>query len=317
MKIRGNKRLKSAQPKEEQASKRQKLAKPKEEPVEVETNVTEFLDLNDDVIYALFQRIPLADLCAISQTCKRLQQLAGRHFQRKYPNNRLDIEIYNWSASGEDVKPQWEFCLKPNEDYAKAFSGYIRNVSIFMYNYENDPIDAFVYLKANCYENLRELVLYRIAGESDKYGELIKDQLKTLEYIKFENCSIHDIYSAFLKHSPSLKQIAIKEGRNQQNCLMDWTNHRYPQLKSFIYHSHNVDIENIEKFFMLNPQITNVMCSNTKLFLLLFRKAWHLDFLYLSFKSEFNFHRIATELQTYCNQGYVKRLEMNFQNGWV
>lgn len=304
---------------ETRARKRLKLANQVEEEeqhMEVESNATEFMDLNDDVMYALFQRLPLADLCSISQTCQRLQQLSGNYFQRKYPNNRLDIEIYNWSACGADVKPKWEFRLQPNEEYAKAFAGYIRNVSLFMYNYETDPIDAFVYLKANCYENLRELVLYRIAGTSKKYGELIKKQLKTLESIKFENCYIRDIYSAFLKHSPALKQIEIKEGRNQNGCVMDWTKHRYPQLKSFIYHSNNVVIENLEQFFMLNPQITNVVCSSMKLFRLLFRKAWHLDFLYLSFKSEYKFYSIATELQTYCDQGYVKRLELQFQNGW-
>ncbi|XP_055308304.1 uncharacterized protein LOC129572384 [Sitodiplosis mosellana] len=301
---------------ETRARKRLKLAQKEEEHIEIETNVTEFMDMNDDVMYALFQRLPLADLCSISQTCQRLQQLSGKHFQRRYPNNRLDIEIFNWSTSGLDVKPAWEFRLQPNEQYAKAFAGYIRNVSVFMYNYETDPIDAFVYLKANCYANLRELVLYRIAGQSEKCGELIKTQLKTLESIKFENCCIRDIYSAFLKHSPALKQISIKEGRNQNGCVMDWTKHRYPQVKSFIYHSNNVVIENLEQFFLLNPQIANVMCSSMNLFRLLFRKAWHLDFLHLSFESEYKFYSIATELQTYCHQGYVKRLEMHFKNGW-
>lgn len=302
---------------ETRARKRLKLAKQEEAEKSIEIDVTEFMDLNDDVFYALFKRLPLRDLCSISQTCKRLQQLAGAYFRRKYPNNRLDIEIYNWSAPfGDNIKPRWEFNAKPNENYTKAFHQSIRNVSLFMYNYEADPIDAFIYLKLNCYENLRELVLYRIAGKSEKYGELIKAQLKSLESIKFENCYIRDIHSAFLKHTPALKQLVIKEGRNQNNCNMDWTKNHYPQLKSFIYHSHNVIIENLEQFFMLNPQITNVNCSSNKVFRLLFRKAWHLDFLYLSLKSEFKFHSIANELQTYCDQGYVKRLELHFQNGW-
>lgn len=147
-------------------------------------------------------------------------------------------------------------------------------------------------------------------------GELIKGQLNSLESIKFENCCIHDIHSAFLKHSPELKQIMIKEARNQNNSVMEWTKYHYPQLKSFMYHSHNMIIKNVEQFFMLNPQITNVNCSSTEIFRLLFRKALNLDFLYLSFTG-CEFQYIANELQAYCDQGHVKRLELHSHQSYL
>lgn len=299
---------------ETRARKRQKLAR-EELLHSSESESVEFVDLNDDVFYAIFARMPLPDLCEVSLTCKRLQQLAADYFQRKYPNNRLDIEIFNWTSAPVS-KPQWHYRIAPDELYTQAFQKYIRNVGIFMYNYETDPMDAFIYLKTHCYEYLRELVLYRIACQTDKYGELIKTQLATLECIKFDNCYIRDIYDAFLKHTPKLKQLAIKEGRNQNGCSTDWTAHHYPQLKSFIYHSNNVIVDNLDTFLMKNAQITNIMCSSVRFFRLLFRKTWQLDLLYLSFLCEFKFHEIAMELQTYCEQGHVKRFELQFLNGW-
>lgn len=295
--------------------KRIKLAQ-QVEPLVNDFLAMKFMDLNDDVLFTLFQRLSLNDLCSISLTCTRLHQLAGNYFQRKYPNNNLNIEIFNWSQPNSDIQPKWEFRTMPHEKYAKAFRGFIRNVSIFMYNYATDPIDAFHYLKVNCYGNLRALVLYRIACQSERYGELIKNQLNTLESIKFENCHIYDLYNGFLKYSPTLKQIAIKDGRNQNGCNMDWTKYHYSQLKSFIYHSDNVIITNLEVFLQKNPQITNVITSSTVLFRLLWQKKCQLDFLHLSFKSEYQFNTMSMEIIAYCQSDYLKRLEIQFLNGW-
>lgn len=277
---------------------------------------TEFMDLNDDVIFAIFQRLALVDLCSMSSTCKRIHQLAGDYFQRKYPDNRLEIEVYNnWNAiDGITNMPGCRFQTMPNEQYAKAFRHFIRSVTIFMYKRESKPINAFVYLKANCCDRLRELVLYRIADDANEYGEIIRTQLEHLESIKFENCYIRDIYEAFLKYCPALKRIAIKELPNQSEYTMNWTKHRYPLVKSFVYHSDKVIIANLEEFFHQNPQITNIACSSKKIFRLLYRKTWQLDNLYLSFECDFDFDLVATELQTFCEQGYVQRFELHFRN---
>lgn len=277
----------------------------------------EFMDLNDDVLYSIFGRLPLRDLCAIGRTCTRLQALAGNYFQRKYPNNRLDIEIFNYScADGNNIKPKFDLRALPNEEYTEAFHQFIQNVGIFVYNYESDPIDAFQYLKNKCCDRLRELVLYRIRCHLDQYGELIKEQLEHLESIKFDNCYIRDIYSAFLQHSPNLKQITIKEGRNQNGVVMDWANHHYEHLKKFSYHSDNVNVETLDAFLTLNPQITNIVCSSTKFFRLLVRRSWRLELLSLCFNREVKFHMIANELEEYCHKGFVKRLDIHFLNGW-
>lgn len=288
-------------------------------------DTTEFMDMNDDVLYAVLQRLTLKDLCSISRTCTRLQQLAGECYQRRYPYNQVDIEVYNWTTPNDQVQPQWEYRTLPKEEYAQTFRGYARNVSLFMYNHEPNPINAFKYLKMHCFARLRELKMIRIACQTELYGELIHTQLKSLESITFENCHIYDMYRAFLKHCPSLRQIVILENRNMRefstkeelkDCIMEWTKHRYPQLKYFTYHSHNVRVECLEEFLGHNPQISNVVCSSTKLFRLLARKNWPLNLLHLKFNREYKFHILSYEMETYCNLGNVKRLEVSFQNGW-
>ncbi|XP_031637166.1 uncharacterized protein LOC116349734 [Contarinia nasturtii] len=280
-------------------------------------NATEFMDMNDDVLYALCQRLPLKDLCSISRTCTRLQQLAGECYQRRYPNNRVDIEVYNWTTPNDtEIKPKWEYRTLPKEDYAKAFRGYIRNVSLFMFNMNADPMNAFRFLKSNCYANLRELTLYRIVCKTESYGKLIQTQLKTLESIYFVNCHIYDLYGAFLKHCPALRQIFIQETRIVKDCTMEWTKHHYPQLKHFTYHSHNVLVDSLDDFLGHNPQITNIVCSSTKLYRLLQQKKFPLNLLHVKLDREYKFHVLSYEMERYCALGILKRLEVSFLNGW-
>lgn len=303
---------------ETRARKRQKLShRKKNESSQAETvpEKPEFMDLNDDVIFAMFQCLPLNDLCTMSYTCKRIQQLAGNYLQRKYPDNRLKIEIYNkWI--GIDVSsqtPGMAFLSRPNEEYVRAFRSFIRNVEILMYRIDNQPMEAFLYLKANCCENLRELALFRIVDVQNRYGEIIKKQLENLESIKFDKCDIPDIYEGYLKYSPSLKQIAIKELPDQNQVTMEWTKHRYPLLKRFIYMSSNMIMANLEVFFQLNPQITTIGCSSIDIFRFLYRKKWQLDLLCLSFGCESKFQAISQELKTLCQEGHVKRFELGFR----
>lgn len=101
---------------------------------------------------------------------------------------------------------------------------------------------------------------------------------------------------------------------------MDWTEHNYPDLKSFTYHSYkaHLDIRHVEEFLRNNPQITNISYDNDKgLLELLIQQSRQLDFLHLKYKlnSTFNLDSTINALQTCCSQGLVKRLEMTFQDG--
>lgn len=56
-----------------------------------ETFETEFMSLDDDCIFEIFDRLSFKDLCTISQTCKHLQNLAGKHFQQKNATENMTI----------------------------------------------------------------------------------------------------------------------------------------------------------------------------------------------------------------------------------
>lgn len=52
-------------------------------------------DLNSNCLKSILKLLPLTDLFLLSQTCKRLHQLAGEHFQRQYPEIRMEIGSYS------------------------------------------------------------------------------------------------------------------------------------------------------------------------------------------------------------------------------
>lgn len=101
---------------------------------------------------------------------------------------------------------------------------------------------------------------------------------------------------------------------------MDWTEHNYPELKSFTYYAYksNLNIRHVEEFLRNNPQITNISYDNDEgLIELLIQQSRQLDFLHLKckLKRECTLDSTTNALQTYCSQGLVKRLEMTLQDG--
>lgn len=78
-----------------------------------------FTTINDDCMNGILSWLKLDDLCAISRTCKKLQNLAVREFQLKYPEKTICI---------------LEKDLSPNKNYVKCFSRYIGNVYVNLSN---------------------------------------------------------------------------------------------------------------------------------------------------------------------------------------
>lgn len=264
-----------------------------------------FLDMDDDCIEAICNRLALDDLCSFSQTCKRVYNLTNRYFNRTYKNHRL--EIVN-KSSGPRVNT--------NECYAKCFPSSIRNIRITSEYWNLNPINLFTFLRFNCCENLNELEFDTINFSGNQsYGDQIQLQLAHLTTISFINCTTFDIYDGFLRHCQQLEHLLVKEEKPiRMNCA--WMLHRYSHLKSLVYHAPECyNVPRLPEFFRLNGHIKNVGCSGNLPMLNCIADAnITLDYLWLRIEHASSFNANFERLQSMCQQKIVQRLKLDF--GW-
>lgn len=83
----------------------------------------QFMDLNDDCIFEIFERLTQTDLCSMSFTCKRIQTLAFDQFERQYPEQFITIETNE--KDGEILIDS-----NHNGQHVKYFSKFIQNVRL-------------------------------------------------------------------------------------------------------------------------------------------------------------------------------------------
>lgn len=273
--------------------------------VAVRSKQLKFLDMDDDCIETICNRLALDDLCSFSLTCKRVYNLTNRYFNRKYKNHRM--EIVN-KSSGPRVTT--------GECYAKCFPSSIRNIRITSMYWNLNPINLFTFLRLNCCENLNELEFDTINfGAQQSYGDQIRVQLAHLTTISFINCTTFDIYNGFLRHCQHLEHLLVKEEKPiRMNCA--WMLHRYPHLKSLVYHaSECYNVPRLTEFFRLNGHIKNIGCSGNGPVLNSIANAnITLDHLWLRIEHASLFGAIFERLQSMCQQKIVQHLKLDF--GW-
>lgn len=265
------------------------------------SSLTRFIDMNDDCIDNICSFLPLDDLCSISQTCKRIRNIAGAYFQRRFPNNHVRIQSFRRRSV---------FYMYPDEKYVEDLKAFIRNVSIQEYK----GSACVHYLKSNFGENLREISLHGINCDlTESHGFVIKHQLERLESIKFVNCSVGDIYEIFLKHCQQLKHLGIDEPI-QFNGSVTWTTHSFPTLQSIAYFDEaNTNRVDFKAFLKLNPQITYIACKGINIHCCVFEHATNLDYLVLCFNSEKDFKRNYNALKNYSENCQTKRIKLEFK----
>lgn len=265
-----------------------------------------FLDMDDDCIETICNRLPLHDLCSFSLTCKRVYNLTNRYFNRKYKNHRM--EIVNESSGPR---------INTNECYAKCFQSNIQNIRITSLYWNLNPIHLFTFLRLNCCENLNELEFDTINFKANQtYGDQIHIQLANLTTISFINCTHFDIYNGFLRYCQRLQHLSVKEEKPiRMNCA--WMLHKYPHLKSLVYHASEFcyNVPRLAEFLQLNGHIKNIGCSGNRILLNIIANAnITLDYLWLRIEHASLFNAIYERLQSMCQQKIVQRLKLDF--GW-
>lgn len=211
------------------------------------------LRLNDDCLRAIMDKLPLDDLCMMSKTCVRLQELCIDHFQRRHKNKVLVIEQIQ-DVGVWRVKPK-------DEKYIDCFSDHIQNVILgkqcanklalrqlnTFYASDENPT-----LKEVRFENWN-------TGPRKNHGSGMSAMFKEVVSATFSNAAIRgDLNDYILKYMPKLKELTLlKKFTEPANGSSDWMNRTYPQLNRFAWHldKREVPIDRIKAFFIRNPNI--------------------------------------------------------------
>lgn len=192
--------------------------------------------LNDDCIFRILNQISLDDLCAVSETCKKLKRLAEIQFVKKYP--RLASQSF-----GIDVDCGTIGFSSP-QNYFRCFSRQMQGVSINVpSSYMNAKLLQFV--KENCSKDLKNAFFYDI-NWPDEFRNGIEEYLQNVETLQFYIC---DERKQFV--DTFLRFFGID--RRQSRPFV-----KYPKLKHLKWHCDNLSL--LKTFFKENPTIKRFTC---------------------------------------------------------
>lgn len=213
-----------------------------------------FDSLDDNCCYEIMRRLPLDDLCTLSQTCVRLHNLSVKQFQLDYPAREMHIE---------GIADDGKLMTGPKQEkYIAAFEKCIRNIVL-----HGDPLVSKFDVLSTYYkqdETMSGLVKHiRLIkwseGDFTNAGQTLAPLLKDVETIVFDHVWIgSDWYDTILKYTPNIKCLTVLY-RCIFNQQQNWLEHVYPNLESFqCYGITAIDVERLKDFLQLNPTVRHV-----------------------------------------------------------
>lgn len=205
----------------------------------------QFVELVDDCIGEIFRLLSMDDLCAVSRTCKRLNQLAGKDYQRRYPDKEMDISDKTLRSFEKNGK-----VLSHEKNHEKCFLRFIRNIHIKT----SSQIDTFtVYMQHHINHCPKEIEFVKCEINAP-LANAIKPALENLENVSFAKCT-GDVEEV-LKHCKNFKYLEI-DGKDQQLPL-----NVYPKLEFVHFHINGPQIiEKLDAFFKVNQKIKQFICT--------------------------------------------------------
>lgn len=263
-----------------------------------------FLKLTDECAILLFDYLPLKDLDAMGQTCKRMNQIAGQVFQQNYPGAVVRVNFGKTNLT--------------------AFNRFITSVSM-MYA----KLQDFRFIASSNFDSLKHIHFFKTKLTTAQVGS-IRQILTKIEIIEFTHCDFYgDIYGELLKHCVNLKSLTIQASEYDETITgigNDWLLHKYPTIEHFKLHlaesQHSID--ELKTFFKQNPQIRNLSLDSDALWenqatvLAAQLKLEHFETEYDDFQYELSvepipFLDLLNELH---GNGMYQRLHMKFTSGY-
>lgn len=265
----------------------------------------QLLDLDDDGILANFERLTMDELSSMNFNCERIQKLAFKHFLRKFPDEMVTIHPQKIEGLNTFVFPF------SNEKYMKYFRKCIPTVHLI--KVVSHVRQLFEFVKAQCCPNLKTLDITATVCIFAKDGQIIKDQLGTLERLAVRNMSQRtDIYNVFLKHCPNLKHLTIDTNNywnakvTNENWNTKWLQHRYPNLKSLVLlldkNQCTKFLQSDALFFQNNPQISDISCVGGDILKTVLVNVNNIERLAIHIRCDDRLADIIDDLKSFCKQ---------------
>lgn len=239
------------------------------EPVQGEKAEMQLIDLDSNSIFGIFDLLSLSEVCSMSFTCQKMQQLANEYFAYKFSDQWITIEI-----EPKDDSTAIAFS-KRNMKVLKYFSKCIRNVQIINTRaFSNKcPMDLqclYAFLRSECPTELHSLDLRFEVKSTDCIDTVkscldnnppenddIKNQLKNVENIIVSKSDIHSTYQGLIKYCENVKFFKIKTPN-----AYGWFEYKFPKLESLSLSGINEkQCHSIDAFFQHHQQIKEITCN--------------------------------------------------------
>lgn len=215
--------------------------------MEFESDEFNLLALNHDCLENIFSYLPLELLCAVGGTCKRLQNIAGQYFRRKYPAKQMCI---SYKSKKIDIQPSG----------IEHFSRFVQNIQI-----NGSEIDVFKFANENCSENVRKISIFGGYMLTPQHIEHLKRFLSNAKEIRLLFCVFTNELVEFFQCCNSMEILIVKPFLYECQCdgrEGGWLEHHYATLKHFEY-----DViytpKDFEQFVQLNPNVQLFSASSS------------------------------------------------------
>lgn len=210
------------------------------------TQPAHFIKVNADCWERIFDLLSLREIFAMSETCKRMRQMAGYYFREYFP----DIKC-RWIAN------RGIFIGYPTGILRTDFAEYITKLMVY------DYLEHFLYAEQYC--ALKTLHLRGIEM-TDTQIDYIKNVLNNVENIDLKQCTIYgDFNEKFLKYCPKLKRLRLHdvffdpEDGGKYFFQQKFDSLQYIDFSTLQIYSKN---DELKKFFEQNTELKHFGVSN-------------------------------------------------------
>lgn len=236
--------------------------------------ITNFVDLNDDIVYLILDRLNLNALLSMVRVNSRYSDIADEVVRRKYRNYKIDIKtvfktdgsrsIFNEGNNNVTIY-DISFAL----DLLKYFGHYFRAINVHVYKENLELVDLTKiaqYLNKYCSKSLKQLQLefieHEILNEFTEPFEAV-EELNIINEIYFQT-EAKPLDELF----PNLRRLIIY---SRYDVNYNFINTELPRLEYFYINGDDqrelsvTNSENIRNLIRRNPTIRSLDLQLSKL----------------------------------------------------
>lgn len=287
--------------------------KNEENPKDNEPKVN-FLSMNDDSIYEVFDFLKLNDLCAMSQQCQRLYDLAENQFNRRFPKEAAALKLL---MEKENILT-YPDCSKQS----LCFGNFERiNLHYTAGNTEKSMAELnWIFENRAKESSIKELRFEKWLKLMPVHGQGLKDVIGKAESVVLSNTNVlGEFYETILKYTSSMEQLILWKSL-KVSCKREeqskWLLQRYPNLKNFAWHVQQELIVNkgLQTFFKQNETIEQFSLLSSNIQTIKQCAQYKIEITDLFFKVEGNVATTLKELKIFFGENTLKRLHLLFED---